>query len=329
MNHPYYEQPNLFTPSKSTLNTWLKTRKSNSPTKPGIFETTDYTRDTTWAIISILIETSALVLTLYGAFNEFRTQGNISLLITASILVVLFVAFDIIGILLHSYDKPTFVKTKNEIKLTTDPVKLTQLHAQLNNISWRSFLGFILLILSGSMKILAVTYYFKNSAAQLGIIVLCILYLIIIYIHLYHTSFWLAGISTKKKIRKEYSKHIDNIQKGINSNFAVIYPSQYIFSTPFTMATNNFQNGRQSIIFNHTSRVNGVQLNQYTLTSRGCIWDDDITSLTMFFNPNFNQDLIKACIHLQFIQLGQPLIVVEPTPPLNPTQNLDSAETTE
>ena len=179
------------------------------------------------------------------------------------------------------------------------------------------------------MKILAVTYYFKNSAAQLGIIVLCILYLIIIYIHLYHTSFWLAGISTKKKIRKEYSNYIDNIQKGINSNFAVGSPSQYIFSTPFTMGKDKFQNGRQSIVFNHTSTVNGVKLNQYTLSSSGCLWDDDITSLTMFFNPNFNQDLIKACIHLQFIQLGQPLIVLGPTAPSNSLPNVDSDDTTE
>ena len=318
MNHPYYDQPNAFTPSKSTLNTWLKTRKSNSPSKPGIFETVDYTRDATWAVISILIETTALVLTLYGAFTEFRLQGNISLLITAGILVVLFIAFDIIGILLHSYDKPALVKTKNEIKLTTDHIKLTQLYDKSNNISWRSFLGFILLILSGSMKIIAVNYYFKSSAAQLGIIVLCILYLIIIYIHLYHTSFWLAGISTKKKIKKEFDKYIENNQKGISTPYAIT-PSQYIFSTPFTMGQTSFQNGRQSIAFNNTNTVNGVQLNQYTLTSNGCLWDDDITSLTMFFDPNFNQDLIKACIHLQFIQLGQPIIVKGPTVVSKPT----------
>tara|TARA_B110000908_G_C10124955_1_gene389416 strand:+ start:12 stop:932 length:921 start_codon:yes stop_codon:yes gene_type:complete len=304
MNHPYYEQPNSFTPSKSTLNTWLKTRKSNSPSKPGIFETVDYTRDTTWAIISILIEASALFLTLYGAIDEYQDKGKISLLITASILVALFIAFDIIGILLHSYDNPTYVKTKNEIKITTDQIKLKQLYDKLNNITWRTFLGFILLILSASMKILAVTYYFKNNAAALGIIVLCILYLIIIYIHLYHTSFWLSGISTKKKIKKEYNKYRDNIQRGINNPFSV-NPNQHIFFTPFNMGQDHFQNGRQSITFNNVTTSNGVQLNQYTLSSEGCLWDDDITSLTMFFNHNFNEDLIKACIHLQFIQLGE------------------------
>ena len=85
------------------------------------------------------------------------------------------------------------------------------------------------------------------------------------------------------------------------------------------MGQTSFQNGRQSIDFNNTNTVNGVQLNQYTLTSNGCLWDDDITSLTMFFDPNFNQDLIKACIHLQFIQLGAPIIVQGPTIVSKPT----------
>ena len=305
MTHPYYQQPNSFTPSKSTLNSWLNTRKSNSPSKPGIFETVDYTRDTTWAIISILIEASALILTLYGATRQYQKTGEISLLITAGVLVTLFIAFDLIGILLHSYDKPNHVKTKSEIIVTTDSIKLQSLYDLLDNITWRTFLGSILLILSGSMKILAIGVYLKESAG-IGIFVLWILYLIVIYIHLYHTSFWLSGISTTKKITKEYNQYLANIAKGIDNPFAV-EPTQHIFLTPFNMRQDDFQNGRQSITFNHAQNINGVQLNQYTLLSNGCLWDDDITSLMMFFGPDFNQDLIKACIHLQYNQLGQTL----------------------
>jgi hypothetical protein len=39
MQYPYYSNPKDFSPSIATLNSWLKTRKSNSDQKPGLFET--------------------------------------------------------------------------------------------------------------------------------------------------------------------------------------------------------------------------------------------------------------------------------------------------
>ena len=105
MQSPYYQNANLFKPSQSTLFNWLKTRKSESETKPGFFETVNFSTDQVWAIISILIELSALLLTLYGAWLRFISKHQIGILITAALIVMLFIAFDIIGILLHGYDR--------------------------------------------------------------------------------------------------------------------------------------------------------------------------------------------------------------------------------
>ena len=69
MQPPYYDMPKEFMPSTSTLNAWLKTRKSNDPNKPGIFETVEFSGDSVWTFVAAIIEASAFFLTLFGFFR--------------------------------------------------------------------------------------------------------------------------------------------------------------------------------------------------------------------------------------------------------------------
>jgi len=59
-----FQMPAIFMPSTSTLNAWLRTRKSNDKSLPGIFDTVEYSRDSSWAKFSILVEAVAFFVTL-------------------------------------------------------------------------------------------------------------------------------------------------------------------------------------------------------------------------------------------------------------------------
>ena len=306
MTHPYYLDAKDFSPSQETLLSWLKTRKSNTSSKPGFFETADITRDTSWSLIAFLIELSAFVLTLYGAWSTFTKNGNIVMLTTAIILVFLFVAFDIIGILLHSYDKPEKVLLRNELHVTKDPTVRLHLSQDEKSISWRSFLGILLLVFSAMLKIIAVGFYFRSQSGMLGIVVLIIFYLVVIYIHSYHTSYWWAAYTTRKKIQREYNAWYLNWKNGLPNEYAA-KTAKYIFYSPWKMDSDKFQNGRQEVNFIGQQSFNGVVLNKYEIVSHGILWDEEITSMLMNFSPNMFADVQNACIQLQLIQVNRPL----------------------
>jgi hypothetical protein len=127
MQSPYYQNASTFKPSVATLNEWLKTRKSNSSIKPGLFETVGYSSDAGWSLVAILIEFSALLLTVFGAWSIYSHNHKLSIVISAVVVVILFVAFDAIGILLHEHDKSSKTKIKSVIILEKDPDKREKL----------------------------------------------------------------------------------------------------------------------------------------------------------------------------------------------------------
>jgi hypothetical protein len=319
MNHPYYLNAKDFQPSQETLYSWLKTRKSNTSSKPGFFETVDITRDSSWALIALLIELSAFFLTLYGAWSTYLKNHNVVMLTTALILVILFVAFDIIGILLHSYDKPEKVLLKNELHIIKDPTVRLFKTKELKSISWRTFLGMLLLIFSGMLKIVAVLVYFRSQSAPAGFVVLVIFYLVVIYIHFYHTSYWWSAFTTHKKIKKEYNQWYQAWTAGLPLSFSAVR-TLTIFYSPYKMGSDRFQNGRQEIIYLGKEKFNGIEQNKYELISYGLLWDEEITSMLMNFSPGLHDDVLKACIRLQLNQINRPFI----DPASIPAQHIDT-----
>ena len=61
-------------PSNETLYQWMKTRKTQSTSIPGLFETIGFATDQLWAIIAVLIESAALILTTYGAWQIYLSN---------------------------------------------------------------------------------------------------------------------------------------------------------------------------------------------------------------------------------------------------------------
>ncbi len=305
MQYPYYNTPDKFSPRMETLRSWLKTRKSND--NPGLFLTEDYSRDSVWTTIAILIELSAVFLTSYGAIFSYLEKHKIGTLTGAIIFVFLFVAFDIIGILLHGHDKPDKVILRSQMRFEKDDDNKRHQFAALNRISLRTFFGVILLLFSGILKIVAIGIFFKGITLP-GQVILVLFYLVVIYIHIFHTGYWLAAIGVKKAIDNDYKQFLYNRNQQLNNPFLVTQPTirPFISPVPMNAENNSFNNGRQTIKFiNRTEENNGAVIFHYELISEGCMWGEEVTLLcNRFQEREFNRSLIDASISLQLSQIG-------------------------
>ena len=304
---PYYHNANRFKPSVTTLNMWLKTRKSKLGVKPGLFETVDDTTDQIWTLLALLIEICAFALTVYGAWDRYcKGTKDPSVLILACILVFLFILFDYIGILLHSHDEPNKVILRSMIRITTDSTKLRTLYQQAEDISWRRITSYLLLFLSALLKIIALLQFVSGNL--MVVIILTLFYLVVIYIHSQHTGYYLAHLSFIKSVAQEYKEWLSSDSKGTTSQFNVSQPDQIVFSTNAPILTGDakvFQNGRQKICFNQkTVNEDGSVSFEYTLTTEGCLWDEDITTLISFFSSHVTMSIIENSIRLQLSQIG-------------------------
>ena len=308
MQNPYYENARKFMPSNETLNQWMKTRKKKDTTIPGLFETIVFATDQLWAIIAILIESAALFLTTYGAWQIFQANHKLPIFLTAIILVVLFIAFDIIGIMLHGYESPRKVEIKNKLIAEKDLNVRKKLIQERESITWRQFLGTMLFLLSAALKIVAILFYFKTQAGMIAIAILTIFYLVVIYIHLYHTGYWLAAIKTEKLLIREEQEWFTNIQTNVNNPFMVVKPDVALFSThvpiPFPSGLKKYDFNRATISFvKEQDHEDGSKTFDYKLENNGCLWDADIYGLISQFPNNISNDIIEACKTLQLSQL--------------------------
>ena len=307
MQPPYFEMPMQFMPSQLTLNAWLKTRKSNNQNKPGIFETVEFAGDTVWSMVAIAIEFSAFFLTLFGAWQIYKENQNMPMLISALIIVFLFIAFDIIGIMLHGQDNPDKVKLRSEMVISHDPAIKAHILKKSKEIGWREFLGFMLLIVSGILKILAISVFFKSQSGMAAIIILILFYLVVIYIHAYHTGYWWAARNVKGRIKRDYNEFLEHQKANTPNPFLVTGSQQVLFNSIVPMGINisSTNHGRQTIdLIGNSVAQDGSSIFSYKLCSTGCLFDHEIVSMAAAYNPVFSTALIEACIKMQFQQLG-------------------------
>ena len=71
-------------------------------------------------MLAILVEFGALCLTLYAAYARFVQRQDAQVLAFSVLAVVLFIAFDIIGVFLHASDRESKVLANRELRLSPD-----------------------------------------------------------------------------------------------------------------------------------------------------------------------------------------------------------------
>ena len=309
MTSPYYPQPAEFKPSQEALLKWLNTRKPSAEDElPGLFTTVKFSADQSWTIIAILIELMALGLTVYGAASLYQqNQSKVSLFV-AIIAVVLFVAFDVIGVLLHGSDRSGKVVTRSKIKITKNAAAKKLLINNAKKITNKEFFGVLFLVLSAIIKIAAVVLLFGALNATIPMfIVLFLFYVVVVYIHVAHTGYWLSARQTARRFQREYNEFVQaDIQGTAVGKLAI---DKKVFSSPHSMpgGVDEFQNGRQRISFiDRQTDEHGNPLVTMALESRGIMWDEDVVALLSNFTPgtHFHKAVLDACILLQLQQIN-------------------------
>lgn len=300
MQYPYFENAHLFQPSPKSLSMWLRTRKAASighSSKPGFFQTVQFPQDQSFAIISIVIEFIALFSTIYGGYSIYQKSANkdIMYLIIAIFMVIIFVALDYIGIKLHSSERTWRTELKSVIPL------LSNIHVQpalkkLESISNKEFSGIMLLALSGLLKILVLALLFSSGGKpRLEILVVgIILYLFVVYAHIYHTGYWLSAISTGRSIKKDYETWLANqAVQGGNPESAETWIQQF---------DSNIDLGAEILAYGRiVLKQNGVNQGriQYILTCTGILLDEDLSYLYGQLPHNFIPDFSRAVLRMQ------------------------------
>lgn len=309
MTSPYYPQPAEFKPSQEALLKWLNTRKPSAEDElPGLFTTVKFSADQSWTIIAILIELMALGLTVYGAASLYQQNQNKANLFVAIIAVVLFVAFDVIGVLLHGSDRSGKVVTRSKIKITKNAAAKKLLINNAKKITNKEFFGILFLVLSAIIKIAAVIALLGViKATEAMFAVLFLFYVVVVYIHVAHTGYWLSARQTARRFQREYNEFVQaDIQGTAVGKLAI---DKKVFTSPHSMpgGVDEFQNGRQRISFiDRQTDEHGNPLVTMALESRGIMWDEDVVALLSNFTPgtHFHKAVLDACILLQLQQVN-------------------------
>jgi hypothetical protein len=310
MSFQYYQTKNQFIPDQATLKDWLNTKKSNSPLKPGFFETVDEGKDTAWTVFALFVEVFALVTTLYFGYKSYEINRTLSSLIVPGVVVFFFIAFDVLGILFFGHDRENKVVLRGRIKITQDPLKLAEYHKELNQFTLRQFFGVLFLSVSALLKIFGILMVVKAgvSGSLPAIFVMTIFYATVVYIHIAHSGYYFARRRFTRKCNKEWNAWWTAKNAGLPNPFEVKGPSEILFSSSQPMTLNSpYVNGFVTIVsLGKQVHNDGSVTFDYKLGCWGCLWDDEIRQLSNAFpqNGSFQADLIKACISLQLSQAG-------------------------
>lgn len=310
MTSPYYPDPANFKPTQESMLRWLNTRKpSDNDQVPGLFTTVRFSSDQSWTIIAALIELMALCLTIYGALSLYQQNQNKANLFVAIVAVVLFIAFDVIGVLLHGGDRSQKVVNRSKMKISKDPAAKQLLIQDAKKVTNKEFFGVLFLVLSALIKIAAVILLFGALNATLPMfVVLFLFYVVVVYIHVAHTGYWLSARQVSKRFKKEYNEYVQSKIMGTSADEGLA-KDRKVFTSPNSLpgGVNEFQNGRQKVVFIEKSQdEHGNASFTLALESRGVMWDEDVVSLLSNFTAgsHIHKAVLDAAILLQLQQIN-------------------------
>jgi hypothetical protein len=311
MRYPYYPHPELFEPSIETLKLWLNTRKEKTPRGTGLFETDRFNLDRNWFVVAFLFEIAAFVLTIWGGTLKYYGTKKISILIIALLASLFFVLLDYFGVLLHHRGKDDKIRASSQLNFTKDPIIIGALKkVAFSKFSWYQFFGFTCMLLSATLKILALIAlisFFKKLAP-----LFVIFYLIVLYVHAKHTGYWYYAWKTNKLMLSEFQQYEKDRATNTPSEFSVkSLPYKIQFYSYFKfVGVGEALEKRVKIIVLDTIIDNGQTKYLYEMWCIGILWDLDIVKITSDFNINFQQDLYEACVKMQHAQLGNPVALM-------------------
>jgi len=312
----YYQNRQSFEPSAAARTAWYKTRKqttSYGATRlPGLFGTHSLSTDTIWVVMAVVLEIVAVVITIWLGSKKGIGYG-----IGASIAVVLFVVMDYAGILFHSHLSGDRTVWRNELLVVQTPQRRAQLENDLNKRTLKEDMGVVFLFLSALLKIFSIAILGGQFSTGPLIVLTCIFYLIVIYIHANHTGLWLAEFSFKRSIDFDYAQW--SAQKGHD---AQIYIHKFRIPYSLQLKVGDVKNVNCQTL---TCQSFSNGLYSFELKSVGLMWDEDIATICMGLLHEERPVLALECLQLQ---LTQTVAIVNSNVTSNGTTSSSSAGST-
>lgn len=317
------QHPADFQPTEDSRKKWLYTRKFEQKIGvlnfPGYYKTDGYSTDSFWFTLAISVEIVAVIITILGGFSKGLGFG-----IGSVIIVALFVFFDVLGAkLVHKY-VGEIQKIKNAILIESD---INTIKGHLLNIStlktkFSKYLGVFLIILSSLLKVFAI--FILNRFPLPFISIMVISYLLVIYIHIIHSGYWLAEYNLRKSFKKEYNLFaLSKVSGNVNpENISKMRQMPFTTNIPLSIdeslssgahKINNINSSvvsRGSRIFVYSPENNGsVRVESYDtqegpfynymLDTIGVLTDEDIMGFTHGQNTGQASIIALACLDFQ------------------------------
>ncbi len=273
-----------FEPNDDARKAWLATRKKPIIySLPGFYNTIDYEKDTAWVILAVCIEGAAVALTLYGGITKHGVY-----LVSSIIAVALFVFFDWVGANWFHKNVGAKCLIRNKIVLQKDRGVQEGLREELKKGVIFQVAGVTLIVLSALFKITAILLL--GTFNMIFYLIMSLLYLIVIYIHIAHTGYFLAEFNTAKKFRKQHSQWSEDKVKADektipeeNIRHSVRVPSpKSVFDSEIKLKIDNnkMKVGEHSISFIEEIEVNNQKIYTYEIETNGILKDEDIVLFT-------------------------------------------------
>jgi hypothetical protein len=280
--------------SPATRDAWCKTRKHPTPygstQLPGLFGTYGFSADTNWVIMAFLIELAAVIITIWSGISRGFGQA-----IGATIIVALFIILDYVGIMLHNHQVGNKAIWRNQILVPQTPQQLAFLQAALKKRTIKEDVGVLFLFLSAFLKVFAIILLNAMFTNMIFILLFSLFYLIVIYIHAYHTGFWLAKYSFNSKQEADFKAWSSG-----NGNNAQIYVHNFQTPHSLQMAVGDVKRVNSQTL-KCVSHANG--LFSFRIECVGLMWDQDIATLCMGLLHAEKPVLAIECLQLQLTQI--------------------------
>jgi len=278
-----------FEPDSDALKQWLSTRKKKlqvaNMSIPGLFTDTQFDVDQSWFFLAMFGELIGIILTIYGGF----ASGGLFLLISTVIVFGLLFIDIFCAIKLHrNAGRHCWIDSFIYLNGEEEPEERNRLLLEKKKRKPINFILIGLVFLVILIKIAAVVLLgvFNNILIYIPILAL---YLVVGYVHIYHTGYWLAHRKTSKMFRKQFED---------NGNNAI--PRSQPFITKNKLRNIPIINGENKIEIDSTENETSNDF-YYILKTKGVLTDKDIQMLITGQENLQRIEIAEACRKHQFI----------------------------
>lgn len=287
---PKIEKDINFKPSKSVQKLWFNSRKAEKiyggVRLPGLYNTSGFALDAVLFFIMLFLE-------VLGMYNLMQV-GDFAFIMAMG-LIVLDVIF---AIMAHANHANKIIQINNSIT-SADSRKQQSYKNQVNGVrKFISYIGKFGIIALAIFKIVAfqglLGYGYFNGLSLFIIAT----YMVVAYIHLYHTGYFLFENIASIAFNRQKSKFIKD---GINFGVSDDKPLKHDFDTTKTFREFSVNKRRLYLNPNKNKSPESESKNYYILESIGIFDDDDVS---MFVNHQDNENRAELAVQCLVFQLS-------------------------